>query len=590
MKTLTKYRVFLTEFTIFQKLVATFLLALIPILVISFMMNISSEATIRKDISTSMNSRVHFYLSTFETDLERIIRMKQRYMVDEDVQNLIMFHQILPFSEQRTSMITIQEKLRQFRDSSLFVQELKLFIPELNLNIQDEIIDRSLPSDEIAVLEQLRSKNGTVAPVNNELILGDSYPKYMLNDHPPDAWLEVVLSTKNMESSLKQISQYNDGEAIIFDNSGNWSLGVPPEQGIKAKEMLGLLQRNAAPGQKSGVGRFELNKTSYYFAYEYSELLNGTLMVYVPESQVLGPLDWYKRVFWILAVTSTGVILFFSLWIYRLIHQPMYRLTSAFRRLEKGEFQLVLSYKRKDEFRYLYEQFNNMTQRLKQLIQDVYEQELRSNRAELKQLQSQINPHFLYNIFFLLNRILQFEDIDNAKAITRHLGSYFRYITRNSKDEVALEQEMEHIRYYISIQTIRFGRRLHVELDDLPKEASQLLVPKLILQPIVENAFEYGLEEHAEQGILHIRCLIKEEAFEIHIEENGKGLTGDELAALSERLNSTEIGMETTGIINVHRRLQLSFGKLFGLHVTRSALGGVLVTVRVPLHPSNREA
>ncbi|SDW90828.1 sensor histidine kinase [Paenibacillus sp. CF384] len=581
------------RFRIYEKLVAAFLLTLIPILTISFLVTLSSEATIRKDISVSLRSKVHSYLSTFETEMTRIIRMKERYMVDEDVQNLIMFHEIMPFDEQRIAMLSIQEKLRQFRDSSLFVEGLKLMVPELGRDIQDERIDHNFPADEINALTEMRRTRQILMPVNDKLILGDSYPNDAMSMQTPEAWLEVVLSTADIESSLLQFSEFRDGQAVLFDQGGKWTLGVPPKQKQESDETeassLKVPTNVLQAATKDGIGRFELDGTMYYFARETSELLHVTLLMYVPEKTVLGPLDWYKQLLWILAATSILVILVFSLWIYRLIHRPIQRLTMAFRQLEKGEFQqsLALQYRYKDQFSDLYQQFNYMSSRLKQLIQDVYEQELSLKRAELKQLQSQINPHFLYNIFFLLNRILQFEDVDNAKALTRNLGTYFRYITRSSSDEVELQQEMDHVRSYAAIQSIRFGSKLQIELDELPTEAKTIRVPRLILQPIVENAFEYGLEDHPDQGQLRISCALSAGLLTIQVEDNGENLSDDLLKDISSRMKIKDAAVETTGMLNVHHRLQLSLGSSAGLSLSRSALGGLAVRIQIPAATDN---
>jgi two-component system sensor histidine kinase YesM len=390
-----------------------------------------------------------------------------------------------------------------------------------------------------------------------------------------------------MERSLREVATYNGGESLIVDHSGAWSLGSLPQNDMPLNELLSMLQLGKDTNEpQRGIGRFMIGDKPYIYAYESSKLLDASLVVYVPENSFLGPIKWYKQLYWLLAVTSLLVMVIFSTWIYKLVHQPMYRLTGAFRRLEKGDFNALLTYDRKDEFNYLYQQFNKMSGRLQQLIKDVFEQELRLNRAELKQLQAQINPHFLYNILFLLNRIIQLDDMDNAKKLTQHLGQFFRFITRNKEDEVRLSEEMAHIEAYIGIQKLRFGSKLSVELHPLPAEVESLEVPRLILQPIVENAFEYGLEDHLHTGILKIDSELDEGHLLIHIRDNGNGLTDERLAELGAMMTETKRDIETTGMVNIHRRLQLKFGDSSGLSVRRSELGGLHVTMRLPLGKS----
>jgi len=581
-------RVPTSGFNLFQKLIVAFLLAILPILLLSMMINRSGESSVTKEIESSLKSNARFYLSSFELEMERVVRMKQQYILDNEVQDLMMFHMIYSDVDVVYAIQDIERRLQQFKDSSLFVQELKLYMPDLGTTIHNHVVDKELPESELAALEKLYDSGRLIAPLGDRLVLAERYPKRGPNETAAKLWLEVVLSKANMERSLREIATYNGGEALIVEHSGAWSLGALPNSGMPLADMLDLLKLGGDSAPERGIGSFAIEDKTYTYAYESSKLLGASLVVYVPEESFLGPIQWYKRLYVLLAVTSLLVVVFFSTWIYKLVHQPMYRLTGAFRKLEKGDFGSLLASDRKDEFNYLYQQFNKMSGRLQQLIRDVFEQELRLNRAELKQLQAQINPHFLYNIFFLLNRIIQLDDIDNAKKLTQHLGQFFRFITRNKEDEVRLSEEMSHIEAYAGIQKMRFGSKLSVEIEPLPPDVERLTVPRLILQPIVENAFEYGLEDHLSVGALRIRTdRDTDDALRIHIEDNGGELSDEKLASIAALLGDGRRDVETTGIVNVHRRLQLKFGPASGLSVRRSELGGLHVMLVVPLGGEN---
>lgn len=570
---------------LFHKLAFVFLLAIIPILIVSTMINRSGESATYKEITGSLKSNAHFYLSSFELEMERVLRLKKETILDNEIQNLMLFHMISSDSDILASVQDIERRLQRFKDSSLFVDEVKLYMPELGLAISNDRVERTpIPDEERDALTQMQQSGEIFFPLGSRLIVGEKYPNTILYGIPARLLLEVELSRTNMENTLRDIAQYNGGEALLIDRNGAWSLGsIPDGADAEPQQLVKSLVLSNEGKSSDPIGSFKIGKEEYIYAYETSDVLNATIVVYVPEKSLLGPIRWYKQLYWILAGTSVLVILFFSIWIYKQVHQPMYKLTGAFRRLEKGEFETYLTYGRKDEFHYLYTQFNKMSGRLQQLIKDVYEQELRFNRAELKQLQAQINPHFLYNIFFLLNRIIQFEDMENAKKLTKYLGQYFRFITRNKEDEVELQSEMEHINSYIGIQQLRFGKKLSVLLAPLPEITKPIKVPRLILQPIVENAFEYGLEDHMETGKLEIKVELDQNAVVIHVEDNGSALSESLLEQLGQLLSGDNKQMETTGMLNVHRRLQLKFGKPYGLTVGRSNLGGMHIRIRIPL-------
>lgn len=575
-----------TGINLFQKLILVFLIAITPVFIVSALINRSGEAAISGEITNSLKSNAHFYLNTFELEMERVIRMKQKYILDSSVQNLMRYHTIYSDSDVIYAKQDIERRLQQFKDSSLFVHKIKLMLTDLETTIHNDLIEQQVEEADVEALQGLYLSRKHIGSDQDELIMGEHYPKKEMQEGTPKIWMEIILSKTNMERSLREVATYNGGEALIVDQEGKWLLGSLPQEGMNNAELLRLLQLGKAEEDASGIGRFMIDGIAYVFAYESSSLLDATLVAYVPENSFLGPIKWYKRIYFILAATSLLVIIFFSTWIYSLIHKPMIRLTGAFRRLEKGVFNTLLESDRKDEFNYLYQQFNKMSGRLEGLINDVYEHELRLNRAELKQLQAQINPHFLYNIFFLLNRIIQLDDIENAKRLTKYLGQFFRFITRNKEDEALLKEEMSHIEAYIGIQSLRFGNKLAVQIEPLPAAVEQLIVPRLILQPIVENAFEYGLEDHHEQGILRIWFELVEEELLIHIEDNGIGLTEATVESLQQLLLSQGRDIETTGILNIHRRVQLKFGQAYGLTIGRSKDGGLHVMLRLPIHSS----
>nr|WP_240545842.1 sensor histidine kinase [Paenibacillus artemisiicola] len=275
------------------------------------------------------------------------------------------------------------------------------------------------------------------------------------------------------------------------------------------------------------------------------------------------------------------IIAVFSTWIYRLIHKPLNKLVFAFRKVEDGYLEPTVLPTGQDEFRYLFEGFNSMVVKLKELIHKLYEQEIRVKSSELKQLQSQINPHFLYNTYFILHRLAKMDDIENVILFSQYLGEYFQFITRNGAAEIPLEDEVKHGRLYVEIQQIRFSNRIDVEFDELPEGCRQVMVPKLILQPILENAYKYGMERKKDDGLITVKIRQDDAAIRISVEDNGAGMTDEELGKLQSQLGLQLEGGEITGLRNVHRRLQLQFGKDSGLRLHHGSEGGLRVDVTI---------
>lgn len=308
-------------------------------------------------------------------------------------------------------------------------------------------------------------------------------------------------------------------------------------------------------------------------------MLNMGLIRYLPAEVMQGPLRNFYPWLWIFTVTSLLLIVLYSYLTHRVIHRPLARLVQAFRKVEQGDLSVRLSLKRNDEFGYLYRQFNEMAVNLDTLIQQVYQQKLLMQRAELKQLQSQINPHFLYNSFFIINTMARLGD-DNLIVFSKLLSEYYQFITRNTSDQVTLSEEIRHAIIYTEIQKIRFSRRLSIEFPPCPEEFGSMLVPRLILQPIIENAFNHGVERMADGGLIHISYEVSGQLLQILVEDSGD-IRDEEIESLMKRVLDAGAETEVTGLINIHRRLRLVFGGQSGLAFSRSPLGGLMVRLSI---------
>ncbi len=168
--------------------------------------------------------------------------------------------------------------------------------------------------------------------------------------------------------------------------------------------------------------------------------------------------------------------------------------------------------------------------------------------------------------------------------MARHLGEYFRFITRSRSDEVTLEEELKHTLAYIQIQMYRFDQRVETYCEELPEACKSISVPRLILQPIVENAYEHGLRETVSGGLVRMAFQQLDQDLIIIFEDNGSEMTDEKIAELHDLLHANaDEAIETTGILNVHRRLQLKYGSSYGLSVSRAQIGGLRIEMRIGL-------
>lgn len=261
------------------------------------------------------------------------------------------------------------------------------------------------------------------------------------------------------------------------------------------------------------------------------------------------------------------------------ISKPITRLRDSMKEVEKGNFNPAeFGNLGENEIGKLSHSFYKMTQRLKQLMRQNMEEQRQKRQYELRALQAQINPHFLYNT--LDSIIWMTEEGNNKEAVlmTSSLAKLLRQSISNEEEEVSIEQEISYARTYLTIQHMRYKDKLDFEID-VEEDILQEKIVKLILQPLVENAIYHGIKYRDARGMLKITGRREADWILLTVEDNGKGMTAEELEHILDP--GKEKKGRGVGVYNVNNRLKLYYGELSGL-IYESAPGiGTKVTVRI---------
>ncbi|MBO9608408.1 MAG: histidine kinase [Paenibacillaceae bacterium] len=569
---------FIRNRNIFQKLLFTFLIAILPLYSLSLVLNELAKKEVKGQISQSVFSQTEFFFQSFEQELERITKLLNENIYDQDLVKISSFATYMTDYEKTEAINRILNRIGLLSNSSKYIQNVTAYIPliERTLSTTGSVSETSPES--LKYLNRL-SRKQIVNGAEGNLFINVSYPSLPANDseHTPLFILNMNLSKEEIQRGLRKINA-NAG-AVLVNKEWEINNGRDVETINAVKQMTDVGQIDA--GRIYADSR-DIAGNRYFIAYEKSALLDATLFVYLPEDIILGKLRTYNNWFWLLSGISLVIVLMFSLGIRRVIQSPLKVLLKAFRSLEEGNMKVAIRHKNNDEFGYLFKQFDKTVRNLDQLINELYVQKLRLHKAELKQLQSQINPHFLYNNFFTLHHLIAAGDSENGLKLSAHMGDYFKYITRNFEDEVPLDKEYEHARAYVEIQQNRFSKRIQVEFDPLPSQWEERRIPRLIFQPILENAYEHGLHDVIRGGRLRFGLEPTAAGLRIFVEDNGAGMTPEQLSLLQQHLTHNEEG-ESTGLINIHRRLVLKYGEMAGLRVSIGEWGGLRVEWTIPI-------
>lgn len=565
------------QMPIVVKLLATLLFVILSLFVVSLLMNRSGEQLVREEIIKSMESKVDFYLNLFETDLSITVSLQQALTNDDDLNRLSHMSEILTVNQKREAMLRVQKYLSILENSSRFVKNAIVFIPPLNRSISSTEFVAVIRGEEYEAMKALRNPyENPFLYWDNRLFISQTSSPFAANREPAYL-LGVEISQEEIRKMLHELSGLYGGGAMLISNDDLWTISQGDD--LPAADLKAWLHDSAERPEASGL--LTLYGDRYLATYARSTALGVTLLVFAPQAEVLGQLGRFNAWLWFLLGLFLMIAIIVSYLIIKVIHRPLLGLIHAFRQLELGNLQVTVAYKHNDEFGYFYNQFNRMVKRLSGLMEELFEQRYRLQRAEFKQLQSQIDPHFLYNGLYIVHRLAKVYDMENLIRFTGHLRDYFRYITRNASDEVPLAEEVRHAWNYAEVQGMRFKNKVEIRFGPLPEEAAGCKVPRLFLQPMLENSFKHALEKMLRNGLLVVSFELKPQSLAIVIEDNG-GISEEEVALLRERLERTRSDEETTGLVNVHQRLILHYSKEAGLQLSVGDYAGLRIEIHLP--------
>ncbi|MFB9276375.1 sensor histidine kinase [Cohnella cellulosilytica] len=573
--------------SIFVRLMLTFLLIMVPLYGIGIGAYQWGVSALKRELSGAQTSQMVYYLEKIEKEIQGLKLVQSETLYTEDIQTLANNNEYLTDYERGYYLNKLQQRLNAIKNGSVYVENVTAYIPSIKRLVPAV---GSISEMQEADWERMKlTDNATrsqLAYADKRLFLNAFFPPSYTGENPPLSYaLLIKLSIPGLKDSLAQFERNESGSGVFLMSAAKDLLIFNDPPGSAQETIRELVRSELADDQTSGDGSQSvmLGKERYLYLYQTSPYLGLTLVSYTPERALFAGLQKYEVWFWLLSAAVLLLIVLFSLAIIRFIRVPLYTLIRSFKRIEKGEMDFEIVHRSKDEFGFIYERFNSMLERLSSLIDQNYRQRIMVQRAELKQLQAQINPHFLYNSFFILYTMTKRGDYDELMAFELQLGEYFEFITRNTSDEVTLEREVSHARTYSLIQQKRFGERIAVSFGELPESCGGLMVPRLILQPIIENAYEHGLERMEENGRLEVCFELDDDALRVTLRNNGGRMEEARLNQLQALLETDTYDDEVTGFVNIHRRIRLYFGDRgrYGLTVSNTE-DGIEAVLRLP--------
>lgn len=306
----------------------------------------------------------------------------------------------------------------------------------------------------------------------------------------------------------------------------------------------------------------------------------------IPDRLLTEPASRTSFIIFIVGIASLVLALIGATYASMRLTTPIRTLTSNIRRIEQGDMTVSFDSLGNDEFGVLGRQFKLMIERIDDLIQREYRLALENRTNELRALQAQTNPHFLFNALQSIGTLALKGDGKTVYRLITQLSSMMRYTMHPDESMVTLRREVDHLQSYVRLQHVRFPDQFCIEID-VPEELQTLVVPKMILQPLAENFFKHGFERDgsstANRFLLRIRQIGPE--LVIHCENSGQKIPNNQLEALQERMEQTtelRYGAEGTGLKNIRDRLMLNYKREAEFMLATPETGGFRIVMRFP--------
>jgi two-component system sensor histidine kinase YesM len=410
----------------------------------------------------------------------------------------------------------------------------------------------------------------------------NSYRQGML----PQASLVIRLDEVQIIKLLENALYKEAGHVFVIGPGGDIVLGseetLQMAGSLKPEKVLETMKM-----KNTSYINYKSDKTNYLTFHIPMENTDWDIVTMIPESIV----DGRTRVVWQIMAVILIVILLIGLATLMSFHytiiRPILRLKNETNRVKRGDFTAHLPIESNDEISDLNRNFNEMVLTIRELIDHKYKLELRERESELKLLQNQMDPHFLYNTLDMIRWTARLEKAQKTSNLIEVMSRFFRSSLNKGHYVTTIQQELEFVQSYLYLQEKRLGKRFRYSLYTEYHIAESLTL-KATIHPLVENFVKHGLNKNIPVNIIAVKCYEVANEIWIDVQDNGKGMGADKLDLIRASLQSKWADDERVGALrNIHERLSIYFGAGYGLVVLSSTDEGTLVRMKIPYSESN---
>lgn len=466
-----------------------------------------------------------------------------------------------------------------------------------------------------------QSRGNEYDTVNYEKITNSLVYKKSLESDGRNIWISANENIMNMSKepflyvsrTLKSSSKFSNLGQLLIQMPFNALNNVFEQSGTEPGEYYEIIDKNGiciystldvdALGEKidenilssmtndtDGYDTIERENKEYLLAYSKYSLDGWDIVHILPMRIITSSAREVRNIILLIMLFPLIILIPLQIYLSRNISQPIKKLKEAVEKFGEGDLNTRTDIDRMDEIGGLQSSFNTMAEDINRLVDKVAEEHKHLRVMELDMIESQINPHFLYNSLDSINWMAQKAGNNDIEEMVSALAKFFRVGLSKGKEFIKIKEELEHIKQYLFINKIRFKDSYQFEIDVDP-EMLDCYTIKIILQPIVENAIKYGIRKNSNDGFVKVTASKNEDSILFSVSDNGQGIPAKRLQiiknVLAKRTQIDENSGNGFGLFNVNQRIWLHFGDGYGVTIDSIIDFGTTVSLRIPLlkHP-----
>jgi two-component system sensor histidine kinase YesM len=563
---------------VITKVILLIVLILTPIIGLYAYTNQQSVHVIEEQINTRNEEKLSYFLNQLESLLDQNMMYATLATKDPEIRN-VAFGNLPESGYDRQNVIqSIQSKLNLFSITNQVMNIISIYFPRSDLSISTVSSAISDPTEFI----KHYTPNWKLNRVDVNGVPMDAFSRYFVTPYQVDSMdlmnseliIRVDFLTKNISNLLDGFTLSGHSDAFFYRSSDQ--VVYSSKANIK---LIQQVMKDYPLDQITSNSKFrdivKIDGKKYLLYTLASSKMDWSLVDIEPLDEILQPVVQSRNLFYVMLLLLFLFGIVSAMLLYSHIHVPIRILIRGVEQIKNKNFAYQIRNRRKNEFQQLFDSFNGMAVEIDQLLKRVYTEEVRSREAVMKQLQSQINPHFLYNCLAYIVNMAKMNKNQSVIAMAHNLGDYYKYTTRNESLVSTLQLEIDLAVNYMDIMNSQL-ERLHYTIA-IPEFMLELKIPRLLIQPMIENAIVHGLEERVEEGLITIIGIVETNICRLVIEDNGSGLSSDALHMLRKTTEQEANISKRTGLWNANHRLRYYFGDHSGVNIDHSTLGGLRI-------------